>query len=229
MFISFISYYRYRKFSRRLFSIALFFMIALSFFPVGEWLLYPLEVRYKTNPTLPDNVDGIIMLSGGEEVLLSRQWQQLEFDSAVERNLYFFQMMQHYPKAKFIYSGGGSAKYKGYSRIMMQQMIAAFNLNHANIRYEIKSKTTKQSVKNLVVFLKPKQDEKWVVITSAWHMPRAKLLFERHHWQIIPFPVDHLSHKNNMLRVNINFSENLRKFKIAIKEWLGIIAYQLVS
>ena len=43
-------------------------MLTLSFLPVGEWLLYPLETRFETNPKLPKKVDGIIVLGGPENL-----------------------------------------------------------------------------------------------------------------------------------------------------------------
>lgn len=225
LFISFVTY-RYRKFSRGLFAVVLIFLVTLTFFPVGEWLIYPLESRYKSNPTLPTNVDGVIMLSGGEEVLLSRAWNQIEFDKAVERNIYFLAFIREYPNAKFVYSGGGLPRYKGYSKELMEKFIAKFGLDSSNVIFDLKSKNTLENVKNSYATVIPQKNERWVVVTSAWHMPRAKLLFDRYNWKVIPFPVDHLSQKGNLFRFKINFSENLSVFKIAIKEWIGIIVYR---
>lgn len=198
----------------------------LTCFPVGEWLLYPLETKFKTNPDLPKQIDGVIVLSGGEEAVLARIWNQIEFDRAVERDIYFLKLMREYPNATFVFSGGGGAESKKYSRTLLLQFAKIFGLDENKIQFELESTTTMESVKNLHGLIKPKSTQMWVVITSAWHMPRAKLLFDHYGWEIIPFPVDHLSHKHELYRFEINFSDHLELFKIAVKEWIGIIVYQ---
>lgn len=229
LFISFFTLNCCRRFSRRLFAFVLLNITVLTFFPVGEWIIYPLETTFKTNPEIPADVDGVIMLSGGEEAVLSRMWNQIEFDSAVERNIYFMKLMRGYPNAAMVFSGGGIAEYQGYSEKLVRQLAQAFGLDDQKITFETNSKSTIESVKNLNKLIKPLKKDKWVVITSAWHMPRAKLLFNNAGWEIIPFPVDHLSHKENLFRVKINFSENLKILRLAVKEWIGIFVYKYLN
>ena len=50
--------------AKRLLLFVVIMMILISLFPIGEWMLYPFETRYQTNPSLPNQVDGIIVLSG---------------------------------------------------------------------------------------------------------------------------------------------------------------------
>lgn len=228
LLVSYVTFSRYRKLSRSLFAVVLSLMLSLTFFPVGEWLIYPLEVKYITNPKLPKDIDGIIMLAGGEELSLSIMWQQMEFDKAVERNLYFLKYMRQYSNAQFYFSGSGGIEHHRSSKELVLQLADLWGLKANKISFELDSTTTMQSVKNLLGLIKPKKSEKWLVITSAWHMPRTKILFDHYGWEVIPFPVDHLSHKERLFRINLNLSENLAIFKIAIKEWVGILVYQFL-
>ena len=64
-------------------------LVVIAFFPIGEWLLYPLESHFQTNPILPKKIDGVIVLSGAETPKLSNIWEQVEVGDAVERDLTF--------------------------------------------------------------------------------------------------------------------------------------------
>ena len=77
------------QFAKRTLTVTSLLFIIIALFPVGEWLLYPLESRFNTNPHLAKKIDGIIVLSGSESPELSHIWNQVELGAAVERNLTF--------------------------------------------------------------------------------------------------------------------------------------------
>ncbi len=77
------------KKAKILLSAVVLFMITISFLPVGEWLLYPLETQFPTNPELPQKINGVMVLSGGEDPFLSNTWKQVELNEAAERNFAF--------------------------------------------------------------------------------------------------------------------------------------------
>ena len=66
--------------------------LTVAIFPVGEWVLYPLESRYEANPVLPEEIDGVIVLGGAGDQRMSSQWDQVEFGRAVERYLTLFSL-----------------------------------------------------------------------------------------------------------------------------------------
>ena len=75
-------------------------LLFLSIFSVGNWMLYPLESRYPTNPQLPARVDGIIVLGGSIIPAMSREWGQLETWSSHERLSSFLELARRYPTAR---------------------------------------------------------------------------------------------------------------------------------
>ena len=83
------------------------FIVAL--FPVGEWVLYPLEKRFAANPALPEKVDGIIMLGGGGDQRMASQWGMPEVNAAGDRYIAFFDLARRYPDVKLVFTGGGGS------------------------------------------------------------------------------------------------------------------------
>lgn len=204
-------------------------LLLIAFIPIGEWLLYPLESRFQTNPTLPKNIEGIIVLSGAEDTVRSSLWNQVELGGAAERDLMFISLARQYPKAKLIFTGGTGSltqqKYKAadVAKILFQQQ----GLDVNKIIFERESRNTYENVIFSKKIIKPMQNKNWILITTSWHMPRSVGIFCKAEWPVIPYPVDHSTKKGNLLRIDFNVLGNLNSLKIAIKEWLGLFAYYL--
>jgi len=202
-------------------------LIIIAVLPIGKWMLYPLETRFQTNPALPENIDGIIVLSGAEAAKLSSVWNQIELGGAVERSLYFLSLAKKYPKAKLVFIGGSGSifqqdlKEADVAKKLYQQQ--GFDTNR--IVFERKSRNTFESAINSTKLIKPVKNEKWVLITTAWHMPRSVSVFCKAGWPVIPFPVDHSVNKDNIFTMEFNLLGNLRTLKKGIKEWVGLFAY----
>ena len=204
---------------------ALFIIVA--FFPVGEWLLHPLESRFQTNPTLPEQVDGIVVLSGAENAELSYLWHQNEFNAAIERDLAFIELAKKHPEAKLIFTGGTGSlinqKFKGAD--VAQKLFQQLSSNYEKIIFERESRNTYENVIFSKKLAGPIKNENWILITTSWHMPRSVGIFCKADWPVIPYPVDHQTKKGNLFRIDFDLVTNLDVLKTGIKEWIGLIAY----
>ena len=227
--LSFIFFYlNKQKLLKIFFSISCIYISIIAFIPVGEWLLYPLESRFKVNPELPEKVDGIIVLSGAENPLMSNLWQQVEVNGAAERDLAFMSLARKYPDVKLIFTGGsGSMINQGHKGAdIAKQLFTEQGLDTSKIIFEKNSRNTYENAIYSKALVKPAEGENWLLITTSWHMPRSVGIFCQLNWHVIPYPVDHTTLKNNLLRVNYDLSSNLNGLEIGIKEWLGLIAYR---
>jgi uncharacterized SAM-binding protein YcdF (DUF218 family) len=206
-------------------------LLIVSFFPVGEWLLYPLENRFKVNPELPAKTDGIIVLSGAEDPLLSSVWKQVELGAAAERDLAFMALAKRYPEAKLIFTGGsGSLVNQDYKAAdVAKTLFLQQGFEIKRILFERESRNTYENVINSKKLAKPAANENWILITTSWHMPRSLGIFCKADWPVIPYPVDHQTNKDNLFRMNFSLLDNLQSLRTAIKEWLGLIAYYLTG
>jgi len=216
----------YKK-AKAFLGIMVFIMVMIAIFPAGEWLLSPLEMRFATNPELPDKVDGVIVLSGAEDPYSSAMWNQVELGGAAERDFAFMRFIRQYPDARHVFTGGnGSLKNQQYKAAhVAQRLFAGLGFDTSKIIFEENSKNTFENVKFSKNLVKPKPNETWILITTSWHMPRSVGIFEKFEWPVIAYPVDHYTDPQNLFRVSWNFSKNLSFLKMAIKEWVGLVAY----
>jgi uncharacterized SAM-binding protein YcdF (DUF218 family) len=204
--------------------------LLIALFPVGEWLLYPLESRYPVNPEL-SQVDGIIVLGGAEDPMRTQLWNQITVGEAAERDLVFMALARQHPDASLIFTGGAGSmvnqQYKAADAAM--RIFSEQGMDLSRITFESESRNTWESAvlsKNLV---QPEKDEKWVLITTGWHMPRSIGIFCKADWRVIPYPVDFWTTPGYLLRVDWDFTNHLRNLVTGVKEWIGIVSYRMVG
>lgn len=219
------------KLAKTLLTITSVLLITISFIPVGEWLLYPLESRFQNNPALPDKINGVIVLSGAEATELSHLWQQVELNAAAERDFSFLSLAQKYPTAKLVFTGGtGSLNKQQYKAAdVAEKLFTQQNFDIDRIIFERESRNTYENVIYSKKIVQPVNNENWVLITTGWHMPRSVGIFCKAEWPVIPYPVDHQTKKGDLLRIDFDLLGNLITLKIAIKEWIGLFAYYLTG
>ncbi len=223
------SYTGKEKTAKTLLAITSGFLIVIAFFPVGEWLLFPLESHFQTNPLLPEKVDGIIVLSGAENAELSHLWGQVELGGAAERDVMFLALARQYPDAKLAFTGGtGSLLKQEYKAAdIAEKLFGNLGFDTNRIIFERESRNTYENVIYSKKIIKPEKNKNWILITTGWHMPRSVGIFCKADWPVIPYPVDHQTKKGNLFRFNFDLANNLSALKTAIKEWLGLFAYYL--
>ena len=222
-------YFGKNKLAKLTLSITSLLLILIALFPIGEWLLYPLESRFQTNPTLPEKIDGIIVLSGAENAELSSIWKQIQLNAAIERGLTFIRLAKKYPDAKLIFTGGSGSlskqAFKGAD--IAKQLFKELDFNTKKIIFERDSRNTYENIVYSKNIIKPNKNENWILITTGWHMPRSVGISCKAGWSVIPFPVDHQTKKDDLIRIDFDLSKNLVILKTGIKEWLGLFAYYL--
>ena len=77
--------------------------------------------------------------------------------------------------------------------------------------------------------LEPKEGEVWLLVTSAFHMPRSVGIFRELPWRVIPYPVDYRVGHSVAENVPVFFSEKLSIIDLVAKEWVGLVAYRFLG
>lgn len=201
--------------------------ILLSFLPVGKWTLYPLENRFMPPTSLPKQIDGILVLGGAERLDISSYWNQPETNGHAERLFSFIHLIRQYPDAKRVYSGGigGLDRNLPTASNMVRQLFETQGVDVEAIFFEDTSRNTYENALQTKKMLDPAPGETWLLITSAFHMPRAIGAFNQNGWHMIPYPVDHQVNPDRLFKLRFSLAGNMVDLKNAVHEWVGLAAY----
>jgi uncharacterized SAM-binding protein YcdF (DUF218 family) len=138
-------------------------------------------------------------------------------------------LARRHPEAKLALVGGegelfpvGFAEARATSRFVVDEGIAG-----ARIILEERSRSTHENAVFAKESIRPGPAETWILVTSAFHMPRAVASFRAVDWPVIPYPVDFKVDPNTVWRGNFNLVEGLGTATTAGKEWAGLAGYRL--
>ncbi|HCH32340.1 MAG TPA: YdcF family protein [Oceanospirillaceae bacterium] len=226
----FCLYMGWHKVAKKLLLSLAILSLIIAVFPVGEWLYYPLE---KQNPpsALATHIDGVVVLGGGESVALTHAWQQAALGDGAERLTTMVTLANAYPKAPIIFtSGSGRMVAQGTTGAQVANDFAlSMGLTPGRITLESESRNTVENAVLSKQLVKPKVGQRWLLVTSAFHMPRSLAVFCKAGWPMLPYAVDYRAQKGNLLRLDWDFAKHLKNLNQAFKEWLGLAAYKLTG
>jgi uncharacterized SAM-binding protein YcdF (DUF218 family) len=227
--LAFLLHRRHPRASRALNGLAVIVLAALALTPLSYWIDGPLERRFPP-PVLAERVDGIIVLGGALDAIPARITGQPELNDAAERLTAFVELSRRYPQAKLVYTGGsGLVLHQDVSESdIAERLFAALGLPPERIVFERKSRNTWENAVFSQSLVHPQPGERWLLVTSAWHMPRAVGCFRRIGWNVTPYPVDHVgANANDWLGFNVDVQ--LRAVTLGMKEWIGLVSYRLMD
>jgi uncharacterized SAM-binding protein YcdF (DUF218 family) len=181
---------RWLKLGRILVAGAALFILLAGLLPAGTWLLVMLERRFpQVDP--PAHVDGIIALGGAVNTELSERYGRPALNESAERLAALAELRRRYPNAVAVYAGGGApfdAPFKESDAAA--QALAQMGADPSRILFERKSRNTRENALFARDLVKPAPGQVWLLVTSAYHMPRAVAVFRALDWPVVPYPVD---------------------------------------
>lgn len=211
-------------------SVTLAALLAVGMFPIGEALFRPLEMEFPPRAA-PAQIDGIVVLGGVEDQRATAAWGEPQLNEAAERLTAAAALAIAHPEARLVFSGGsGRLRNTVLGRPEIPSVALDFfvslGIDPDRIIWEDQSRNTAENARFSYEVAAPVPDETWVLVTSAFHMGRALASFEATGWNdIIPHPVDYRT-GSVIDGIGWNLSGNLEVLNIAIKEWVGRLAYR---
>jgi len=206
-------------------------LLAVSLFPLERLYLTPLERRFPI-PELPAAVDGIIVLGGGISFRSLDGEPKAEInESGGDRLGAFAALARRYPEAKIVFSGGsGSIRQSALREAdAAAAILADFGVDPARLIVQRNSRNTWEDASFSKELVNPQPGEVWILVTSAYHMPRSVGCFRQVGWEVVPYPVDFLAGERGWLEFDVNPVGALGLLTIASKEWVGLVAYHLMD
>jgi uncharacterized SAM-binding protein YcdF (DUF218 family) len=200
----------------------------LAVLPAGIWLA-PLENRFPAPDGLPARVDGVIALGGALDVKRSHRRGSPELTEAADRLAALLELARRYPEARLIFTGGNGSLLDNGTREadLVPDLLTRIGVAPGRLILERGSRNTHENAVLSKAMANPRPGETWVLVTSAFHMPRAVGVFRRSGWPVIPYPVDHQSLGRPDWTSAPDLARGLAEVTLAAKEWIGLVAYRL--
>ncbi|WP_237154234.1 YdcF family protein [Oryzibacter oryziterrae] len=214
--------------------IALLLMAASAWSCLPSLLMYPLEQRFSA-PAHPESLNptGIIVLGGIIDTHLSTERGAPEFVDGAERLIEAAALARRYPAARVIFTGGSATFVDSTDTPeaeFARQVLIDFGIAPERITLEKRSRNTRENAAFTLDVVQPQATDSWILVTSAFHMPRAMGTFRAAGWNgLTAWPVDYRVEPHPRLLEAQFASDGLFLTDLAIKEWIGLTAYRFAG
>jgi uncharacterized SAM-binding protein YcdF (DUF218 family) len=222
---------RFAARGRMLVTVSLVLLAICGFLPVGNMLLVPLEQRFPPWDDTRGAPDGIIVLGGSIDPELSEAHRVTVFKGSVDRIITAATLAHRYPNARIVFSGGSanlvsddSAKEADYAVSVFEKL----GIARHRLTVERRSRNTQENAEFSKALVSPKAGERWLLVTSAFHMPRSIGVFRKAGFAVEPYPADwRTGGRMDRLGSSTFASEGLDHADTALREWMGLAAYRI--
>jgi len=223
---------RWAALGRRLMLASIVLLIICGFSPLGGWVLYPLEQRFPPWDASHGAPDGILVLGGAIAPERSEARGLAVFTDSADRIIATAELAHRYPNARIVFSGGSASLISGDAREADYAGAVFESLGVAKERLTIerRSRNTLENAEFSKALVAPKSGERWLLVTSAFHMPRAVGLFRKAGFKVEPYPVDwRTGGRADLWRFGTNLDRGLARLDVAVREWIGLVAYRVTG
>lgn len=225
------------RWGRRFVSIGAVLLLIVGLSPLGNALILPLEDRFpRADLDRPPPPAGIIILGGAEDRLVGGARHAPTLNEAGERLLEGAILAHKFPGAKIAFSGGDAGiLYKSDSEAEgAAALLTQLGIARDRLILESDARDTYENAVYLKKELEAKGEldasKRWLLITSAYHMPRSMGAFRQAGFEVEPWPVDYRTRGlEDLSRPFDKVSEGLRRVDVATREWVGLVAYWLTG
>jgi uncharacterized SAM-binding protein YcdF (DUF218 family) len=225
------------RWGRRFVSFGAVLLLVAGLSPLGNALILPLENRFpRADLDRAPPPAGFIVLGGAEDRLVGKARGAPAINEAGERLLEAAILAKRFPEAKIAFSGGDAGVlYKSDSEASgAESLLTELGVASDRIILEANARDTSENA----IYLKQElaklgalgEGRRWLLITSAYHMPRAMGAFREAGLEAEPWPVDYRTRgRDDLMRPFDKVSEGLRRVDVATREWAGLLAYRLTG
>ncbi|MEW6453686.1 MAG: YdcF family protein [Pseudomonadota bacterium] len=223
---------RFARTGRRLLIASVLLIAVFGFLPVGQALTMLLEDRFPKWDASRGAPDGIIILGAAMNADLSKARGQIVLSGEAERFTEVAALARRYPSARIVFSGGtGSLRADAIPEARyVVPLLESFGIPASRIALEDRSRNTEENALFTKELVQPKSGERWLLVTSGFHMPRSVGCFRRAGFEVEAYPVDWRTFGRwDEFSINARVSDGLGHTDNAIREWVGLVVYWLTG
>jgi uncharacterized SAM-binding protein YcdF (DUF218 family) len=223
---------RHVRAGRRLAVFGILGLAICGFSPIGNALILPLENRFPPWDSSHGPPSGIVVLGGAFENAVSGARNDIALNDAAERMTTAVALALRYPAAKLLFSGGsGQLTLDGPSESeLAARLFQGLGISPDRLLLEDRSRDTIENAEFSKALAHPGPGERWLLVTSAHHMPRAVGAFRRAGFPVEPYPVDWRTRGTvDLMRPFAAAADGLKRTDTAMREWVGLAVYRLTG
>jgi uncharacterized SAM-binding protein YcdF (DUF218 family) len=227
-----LMYTRFARAGRWLVTASIVLFAAFGLLPLGKMLIEPLENRFPPWDAARGPPDGIVVLGGAIDPEFAAARGAPDLNEAAERITVVAELARKYPSARILYSGGNGRLAFGSSAEAQfaGALIESFGVPESRLILEDRSRNTAENAIFSLQLAMPKPAERWLLVTSAYHMPRAMGVFRKAGFAVEAYPVDYRTRGAADLLIPFDdVASGLRRTDTAAREWIGLMAYWLTG
>jgi len=172
-----------------------------------------------------------VVLGGPIDPELSAAHGLPVFRGAVDRLIATAALAHRYPRARIIYSGGNAnlvANDTSREADYAASVFESLGIPRQRLTMERRSRNTEENAGFSKALASPKPGERWLLVTSAYHMPRSVGVFRKAGFIVEPYPADWRTGSGETLLAPSTFArDGLERIDIGIREWMGLAAYRI--
>lgn len=209
-------------------TIALF---VISITPLGLVMMGALENRFP-RPELPERIAGIVVLGGSFDTKIARTRGIPELNEAADRVTTALALARRYPEARIVFTGGSAAMFEDDvpESDLARTIFGDLGLDPARLVLEDQARNTVENARFSRDLANPQPGETWLLVTSAYHMPRSVGCFRTVGFDVLPYPTDYQTPGGaSLYSPSTATIRNVEKVHFAIREYLGLLAYRLTG
>jgi uncharacterized SAM-binding protein YcdF (DUF218 family) len=223
---------RFKRTGRALATLGVALLLVAGLTPLGNALIYPLEERFPPWDVSRGEPDGIVVLGGAIGPDISALRGMPDLNEAAERITVVAELARKYPEARIIYSGGNGRLVLrvGTEAEVALRLFESFGIARSRLVAEDKSRNTVENAVFSKALADPKPGERWLLVTSGYHMPRAIGTFRQAGFPVEAYPVDWRTRGPiDLVMPMESVAAGLGRTDTALHEWVGLVAYWLLG
>ncbi|TAL64578.1 MAG: YdcF family protein [Burkholderiaceae bacterium] len=217
---------------------ALALLVLLGWQPLPDALLRSLESRYPAPawaalPSAPEwqRYAGIVVLGGALRPSWVRAGNgQVALNGAAERMTTPVVLMRQHPQLRLLFTGGeGELHTTGEPEaVQAREFFESMGVPSGRMQFEAAARTTYENAVFSAALPGVDKSRPWLLVTSAWHMPRALATFRADGWNATPYPVDYRTGTDTPW-TRYSLAKSVWRWQLALHEWIGLLAYRVVG
>lgn len=217
---------------RRLLVASIVLISSIGFLPIGTALTLPLEERFPRWDPAQGAPAGIVILGGVIATRISAARGEVALSDEAERVTAAVDLTRRYPAARVVFTGGnGNLIADGpIEADFAIRLFDSLGLPRDRIILERRARSTVENAAFTKQLVAPEPGERWLLVTSAIHMPRAIGVFREAGFPVEAYPVDYRTAGwEDMWTSPDLLMGGIRSTDAAVHEWLGLFIYWITG